>query len=94
MSEAKVGEATVTYMLDAASKNLEGLFKSQPLVEASIRETIGWTYRQLGELKAAEPHLERALKLHQEQLGAEHPETLDSVGYLAWLRQYTWLRIR
>ncbi|MFC1791994.1 tetratricopeptide repeat protein [Planctomycetota bacterium] len=86
VTEAKVGEATVTYMLDAASKNLEGLFKDQPLVEASIRDTIGWTYRNLGKHDAAEPHLERALSIRQEHLGAEHLDTLSSVGHLAWLR--------
>ena len=85
VTDANVGEATVTYMLDVASKNLEGLFKDQPLVEASIRDTIGWTYRNLGELKAAEPHLERALQIRQEHLGAEHLDTLDSIDRLAWL---------
>jgi non-specific serine/threonine protein kinase/serine/threonine-protein kinase len=86
VTDANVGEATVTYMLDAASKNLEGLFNDQPLVEASIRHTIGLTYRNLGESKVAEPHLERALQIRREHLGQEHPDTLDSVQHLAWLR--------
>ncbi len=86
VTDANVGEATVTYMLDAASKNLEGLFNDQPLVEAPIRDTIGWTYRNLGEMKLAEPHLERALQIRQEHLGQEHPDTLDTLRHLAWLR--------
>jgi non-specific serine/threonine protein kinase/serine/threonine-protein kinase len=86
VTDANIGEATVTYMLDAASKNLEGLFNDQPLVEASIRDTIGWAYRNVGDMKAAEPHLERALQIRQEHLGQEHTDTLNTLNHLAWLR--------
>ncbi len=79
-------DVTIRSFLDTASENLDGKFTNEPLVEASLRNTLGWTYRQLGEIKAAEPHLERALHIRQEHLGAEHPETFDSVGRLAWLR--------
>jgi len=85
-ARGKGRDVTVRSVLDIASENLEIKFTNEPLVEASIRDTLGWTYRQLGELKAAEPHLERALQLRHEQLGAEHPETLESVEHLAWLR--------
>jgi serine/threonine protein kinase len=78
-------EVTVRSFLDTASKNLKGKFKNEPLVEASIRDTLGWTYRELGESKAAEPHLERALQIRQEHLGAEHTETLDSMARLGWV---------
>jgi len=77
---------TVRSILDTASENL-AKFKNEPLVEAPLRDTIGWTYRELGELKVAEPHLERAVKLRREQLGEEHPDTLHSVrrlGELYW----------
>jgi len=79
-------EVTVSSFLDTASGNLDGKFTNEPLVEASIRDTIGWTYRMLGEYKAAEPHLERALQIRQEHLGEAHLDTLDSVSHLAWLR--------
>jgi len=84
-TKAKGRELTVRSFLDTASENLEGKFKNEPLVEASIRDTLGWTYRMLGEINAAEPHLERALQIRQEQLGQEHPETLSSMGRLGWL---------
>jgi serine/threonine protein kinase/Flp pilus assembly protein TadD len=77
---------TVRSILDTASENL-AKFKNEPLVEAPLRDTIGWTYRELGELKVAEPHLERALKLRREQLGEEHQDTLHSLrrlGELYW----------
>lgn len=79
-------DVTVRSLLDAATERLNGKFNNEPLVEASLRATIGWTYRELGELKAAEPHLERALQIRLEYLGVEHPDTLSSVEHLAWLR--------
>jgi serine/threonine protein kinase len=85
-ARGKGRDVTVRSFLDTASENLNGKFKNEPLVEASIRDTLGWTYRMLGELKAAEPHLERSVQLRQEHLGPEHLDTLDSVGHLAWLR--------
>jgi len=84
-TKAKGRELTVRSFLDTASENLKGKFKNEPLVEASIRHTLGWTYRMLGESKAAELHLERALQIRQEHLGQEHPETLDSMGRLGWV---------
>ncbi len=78
-------DVTIRSFLDTASESLDGKFKNEPLVEASIRDTIGWTYRMLGEIKAAEPHLERAVKLRQEHLGVGHPETLHSMDCLGWL---------
>jgi len=79
-------DVTVRSFLDAASENLNAKFRNEPLVEASIRDTLGWTYRMLSEIKAAEPHLERALQIRREYLGIEHLDTLESIDRLAWLR--------
>jgi len=84
-TEGKGQEATIRSFLETLSEKLDGKFEDQPLVEASIRDTLGGTYRNLGEHEAAEPHLERAVKLRQEYLGAEHPDTLNSMDRLAWL---------
>ena len=81
--KAKSPEVTVRYILDAASENLEGKFKGSPLAEATVRQTLGKTYGKLGEYKTAESHLERALQIRREQLGKEHPETLNSMNNLA-----------
>ncbi|MEE9128843.1 MAG: serine/threonine-protein kinase [Phycisphaerales bacterium] len=76
-------------VLDEAGKSIEeasgvgGRFEDKPLVEASIRSTLGRTYRKLGEFPAAEPHLERARELRRRVLGEEHPQTLGSMGSLA-----------
>ena len=73
-------------VLDEAAKRIEdagGRFEDKPLVEASIRLTLGNTYRQLGEYPAAEPHLEQARGLRRRELGDEHPDTLLSMNSLA-----------
>jgi eukaryotic-like serine/threonine-protein kinase len=82
---AKGHEITVIEVLDAAAKKLEGKFKDAPSIEASIRNTLGVTYRNLGKYKAAEPHLERAIELRRGQFGEEHPDTLHSMNNLGWL---------
>jgi len=83
--KAKSPEVSVHSVLDAASKSLEGRFEGKPLIEASIREKLGETYRKLGDYKAAEPHLERAYRIRAEQLGADDLSTLTSVHNLGSL---------
>ena len=86
-ARGKERDMTIRSFLDTTSESLDaGRFKDEPLVEALIRDTLGWTYRQIGELRAAEPHLERALQIRRDFSGPEHPDTLMSVGRLAWLR--------
>jgi len=76
-------EVTMREVLDATSGSIEGKFPQQPLVEASIRHTLGKTYRSLGEFEPSERHLRVALVVRREQLGEEHPDTLSSMAALA-----------
>jgi tetratricopeptide (TPR) repeat protein len=62
--------------LDRAAAGIEGKFDKQPLVEASIRRTIGVTYAGLGIYPEAQRQLEKALGLRRRVLGDEHPDTL------------------
>jgi serine/threonine protein kinase len=75
-------EVTVRSWLDAASESIEGRFESEPLVEASIRETLGNTYRNLGDFEAAERHLKRAVQIRRDELGEEHPQTIYAMFWL------------
>jgi len=84
-SRARVGEATIIYMLDAASKRLEDKFKDKPLIEASIREKLGWTYRHIGEPEKAEQHFLRAIEIYQQHHGEEHPDTLRAMADIGWV---------
>jgi serine/threonine protein kinase len=73
----KPGEMiTVHSLLDTASESLEGRFADEPLIEASIRYTLGRTYLILSDFKAAEPHFRRTLQIYKEQLGEEELDTL------------------
>jgi serine/threonine protein kinase/tetratricopeptide (TPR) repeat protein len=84
-SQANVGEATVSYLLDAGSKTLGDKFKDKPLLEAEICQTLGWTYRQIGELNQAEQHLLKAIRIYQEHYGKAHPATLGARSQLGWV---------
>ena len=50
----------VRTVLDRAAARIEGKFRKQPLVEASIRQTIGIAYMDLGLSIQAERQLQRA----------------------------------
>jgi len=84
-TEVKGREVTVRSFLDTASESLEAKFEDEPLVEASIRDTLGNTYRHLGEYEKAELHLEHAHRLYQQQLGLEDRKTLKSISGLVWV---------
>ena len=83
--EEKGRNVTVREVLDTASKKIEGKFADAPLIEASIRSTLGNTYKSLGEYPPAEPHLGRALELRRRVLGEKHRDTLGSMNNLAVL---------
>jgi len=78
-------EVTIRSFLDLASEKLEGKFPDKPLVEASIRQTLGQVYVSFGLYLEADSHLNRALKIHQAQLGADDPATLVCTRDLGWL---------
>ena len=69
--------------LDRAAARITGKFDRQPEVEASIRDTIGTTYDDLGLYPEAAKQLDAALDLRRRVLGREHPDTLRSMNSLA-----------
>jgi len=71
--------------LDRAAARITAKFDKQPLVEASIRQTIAHTYNDLGLYREAQAQVERALDLRQRVLGGEHPDTLTTMHELASL---------
>ncbi len=68
--------------LDRAAQRITGKFDRQPEVEASIRDTMGQTYIDLGLYPEARKHLERAMELRRRLLGAENPKTLKTMSRL------------
>jgi eukaryotic-like serine/threonine-protein kinase len=69
--------------LDRAADRIGGKFGNQPLVEASIRQTIGNTYLDLGLYPEAQRQAERAVELRRRVLGERNPDTLASMHSLA-----------
>ena len=75
--------------LDRAAARVEEKFSKQPVLEASIRDTIGDTYLKLGLYQEAQQQLERAFDLRRRTLGESHADTLTSMtkmGTLHWQR--------
>jgi tetratricopeptide (TPR) repeat protein len=76
-------DLTVRTALDRAAQRIGDQFERDPLLEASIRQTIGATYAQLGVYAEAERHLQQAHAARTRLLGAEHADTLATLGRLA-----------
>jgi tetratricopeptide (TPR) repeat protein len=83
--EARVGEATVSFILNSASKSLETKLKDTPLIQASLYRKLGDTYQRLGEHKNAEQHLSKAIEIYGRHHGDEDVETLEASHVLAWV---------
>jgi eukaryotic-like serine/threonine-protein kinase len=74
--------------LDRAAERIEGKFANQPEVEASVRDTMGSTYEDLGLYAEARQQLERALELQRSILGPEDPRTLKTMARLGRIAFY------
>ncbi|MBI4623307.1 MAG: serine/threonine protein kinase [Verrucomicrobia bacterium] len=80
-------EITVKEVLNNAAARIPKAFEGNPLLEASVRATIGESYRGIGSNPAADPHLVSALATRQRLLGEEHSDTLASTRALGALRR-------
>jgi serine/threonine protein kinase/Tfp pilus assembly protein PilF len=69
-------DATVREALDQAEPEIAQAFSNEPLVEASIRNTLGVSYWYLGANELALKQQKRALALRRQELGPDHPDTV------------------
>ena len=76
---------TLRKAIDAAEPRIAKSFAEQPLLEASVRNTLGETYYVLGERAKALSQFERAFVLRRQVLGPDNNETLESADNLAHL---------
>ncbi len=65
-------DAKLRDVLDRASEAIEQRLDDQPLVQASIRGTLGRTYYHLGAYDQSNHHLERAIAVYARELGDAH----------------------
>jgi len=80
-------KVTVEAILDVASRKVATAFADQPELEASLRLTLGGTYRRLGLYDRAEPHLRRAVALYEQLRGIELEDAVNAREVLATLLQ-------
>jgi eukaryotic-like serine/threonine-protein kinase len=78
---------------------VEGSFKDKPLIEARLRETMGQTFRFLGERETAAEQFQSAMTICSKCLGSDHPSTLRIMNSLAMYnvrgrRLWGWYRFR
>lgn len=81
-----VPDLPIRTVLDRSAERVQEELGDDPVVEASVRDTIGQTYLQLGLYDEAELHLVRALELRREWLGPNDPATLNSTASVAAIR--------
>ena len=81
-------DVTIRKAVDVAEPKIAAAFPNQPTTEASVRSVLGDTYYYLGEQDLAIRQRERALELRTAELGANHPDTLESqnsLGLAFWI---------
>ncbi len=76
-------DATVREALDRAEPEIAAAFAGEPLVEASIRNTLGVSYWYLGDQEKGLEQQKHAIALRRQELGPEHPETVGAMNDLA-----------
>jgi serine/threonine protein kinase len=77
-------KVTVLQAISAAARELDaGKLKDKPLVEATVRGTIGQTLTGLGRYDDAEAQHRKALQLRRGALPAGHPDIVMSLNNLA-----------
>ena len=69
--------------LDRAAARIQGKFEQQPLVEASIRQTIGETYSIIGVYPSAAAQMERALAIRRRALAAGNQDAAANQDIVA-----------
>jgi tetratricopeptide (TPR) repeat protein len=83
-STIKGREATVIDVLDVAVAKLDdGIFSDQPLVEASIRQTLAFTYYDLGQYTIAAQHQKPIHSIYLAELGKNHIRTNIALNWIA-----------
>lgn len=88
VSYEKAKDSDFAYVLDVASERLdEGNFKN-PLLEASIRRTLGQAYNAILKPDQGIKHMERAHRVYVERLGPEHEVTIDHVVSMGWIYRH------
>ena len=82
--EAKGNTITVREILDKASGDIETGLTKDPELQAQLTDVMGQVYTSLGLYRKGGTLLSRAVETRRRVLGTSDPDTLRSMGTLAW----------
>jgi tetratricopeptide (TPR) repeat protein len=85
-SEARGNSVTAREILDKGAARINTDLASQPAIQATLKDTLGTVYMDLGLYNQARPLLDGALATRQQLTGAEPIVLTDSFSHLGWLR--------
>jgi serine/threonine protein kinase/tetratricopeptide (TPR) repeat protein len=74
---------TIKEALDRAAAAVGNRFKGRPELEASIRQTMGDAYREVGNYEQAIAQLRQAAAIRKGKLDPDHPDVLTTLTSLA-----------
>jgi len=85
-------QITIKDFLDASSEKVSDKFKDMPLLEASIRKTLGDLYLKVDvdNFTGAENHLNRSLDILTRQVGRNDIRTIEVVDLLGQMYWHRW----
>jgi serine/threonine protein kinase/DNA-binding SARP family transcriptional activator len=78
---------TIRDALDRAAAAVGDKFKDRPELEASIRQTVGDAYLEVGQFEKAVTELRLSADIRKAKLGSDHADTLATLNKLAWAYQ-------
>jgi tetratricopeptide (TPR) repeat protein/tRNA A-37 threonylcarbamoyl transferase component Bud32 len=81
----RVEDVSARELLDRGAKKIDGQLADQPLIRATLLDSLGNVYRSICEFDVAEGMLREALNLRQELLPDDHPELAASLHHMGWL---------
>jgi tetratricopeptide (TPR) repeat protein/tRNA A-37 threonylcarbamoyl transferase component Bud32 len=81
----RASKLTAGEILDLGAKKFASELKDQPVIQATLMDTIGNVYRSLGMYDKAAPLLRDALALREKVLGADDLDVAASLHNLGWL---------
>jgi non-specific serine/threonine protein kinase/serine/threonine-protein kinase len=83
-SEARGNSILAREVLDRGSERIYGELQKEAALQAQLMQTMGLVYMNLGLLEKGERLLSDAAEVRRRTLGAEHPETLESMQWWGW----------
>jgi len=86
-SEARGNSVTAREILDKSAKEIDTGLTKDPELQAQMMDVMGHVYTSLGLYQKGGALLSRAVESRRRVLGPSNPDTLKSMGVLAWNSQ-------